>query len=40
MGGNLSIIGAPGNLLGKSALEAIGQDISFFEYGFVAFPSC
>ena len=38
MGGNLSIIGAPGNLLGKSALEAIGQDISFFEYGFVGFP--
>lgn len=38
MGGNLSIIGAPGNLLGKSALEAIGQDISFFEYGYVGLP--
>lgn len=35
MGGNLSIIGAPGNLLGKSALEQIGQDLSFFEYGYV-----
>lgn len=38
MGGNLSIIGAPGNLLGKSALEAVGQDISFFEYGYVGLP--
>ncbi|WP_337617605.1 SLC13 family permease, partial [Acidaminococcus timonensis] len=38
MGGNLSIIGAPGNLLGKSALEQIGQDISFFEYGYVGLP--
>ena len=38
MGGNLSIIGAPGNLLGKSALEAVGQDIGFFEYGYVGLP--
>ncbi len=38
MGGNLSIIGAPGNLLGKSALQAIGKDVSFFEYGYVGLP--
>lgn len=38
MGGNLSLIGAPGNLLGKSALQAIGADIGFFEYGYVGLP--
>lgn len=38
MGGNLSIIGAPGNLLGKSALQAIGKDVGFFEYGYVGLP--
>lgn len=38
MGGNLSIIGAPGNLLGKSTLAQIGQDLGFFEYGYVGLP--
>ena len=38
MGGNLSIIGAPGNLLGKAALQNVGVEISFFEYGFVGLP--
>lgn len=38
MGGNLSLIGAPGNLLGKSALQAIGADIGFLEYGYVGLP--
>ena len=32
MGGNLSIIGAPGNLLGKSALEQIGHGIGCVLY--------
>ena len=38
LGGNLSIIGAPGNLLGKAALQEIGSDLSFFEYGIVGLP--
>jgi sodium-dependent dicarboxylate transporter 2/3/5 len=38
LGGNLSIIGAPGNLLGKAALQGIGSDVSFFEYGMVGLP--
>ena len=39
MGGNLSIIGAPGNLIGRSALEqAVGQTFSFFEYGVIGLP--
>lgn len=36
--GTFSIIGAPGNLLGKAALQNVGVEISFFEYGFVGLP--
>ena len=39
MGGNLSIIGAPGNLIGRSTLEnAVGQTFGFFEYGVIGLP--
>ena len=32
MGGNLSLIGAPGNLIAQSALEEINLQFGFFEY--------
>ena len=32
MGGNLSLIGAPGNLIAQSALQEIGMKFGFFEY--------
>ena len=32
MGGNLSLIGAPGNLIVQSALQEIGMKFGFFEY--------
>lgn len=32
LGGNLSIIGAPGNLMGVSALQDLGYNTSFFMY--------
>ena len=38
LGGNLSIIGAPGNLMGKTALEGLGMSMSFFEYAKVGLP--
>ncbi len=38
LGGNLSIIGAPGNLIGKAALEEIGLTMGFFEYAKVGLP--
>jgi anion transporter len=38
LGGNLSIIGAPGNLMGKNALEEIGLSMGFFEYARVGLP--
>ena len=38
LGGNLSIIGAPGNLMGKNALEEIGLTMGFFEYARVGLP--
>lgn len=38
MGGNLSLIGAPGNMIAQSALEGIGQKFGFFEYGIVGLP--
>lgn len=38
MGGNLSLIGAPGNLIAQSALQQIGQEFSFFEYAKVGLP--
>lgn len=39
MGGNLSLIGAPGNMIGQSVLEEVtGQSFGFFEYAIVGFP--
>ncbi len=38
MGGNLSLIGAPGNLIGQTALEEIGISLGFFEYAKVGLP--
>ncbi len=38
MGGNLSLIGAPGNLIAQSALQEIGLKFSFFEYAIVGMP--
>lgn len=39
MGGNISLIGAPGNMIGQSVLEeATGQSFGFFEYAIVGFP--
>ena len=38
MGGNLSLIGAPGNLIGQSALQKINLSFSFFEYAKVGLP--
>lgn len=39
MGGNLSLIGAPGNMIGQSVLEeATGQSFGFFEYAIVGLP--
>lgn len=38
MGGNLSLIGAPGNMIAQSALEEIGLKFGFFEYGLVGLP--
>ena len=37
LGGNISIIGAPGNLMGVSALNELGIETSFFEYLIVYF---
>lgn len=38
MGGNLSLIGAPGNMIAQSALEEIGLKFGFFEYAVVGLP--
>lgn len=38
MGGNLSLIGAPGNLIAQSALQDIGLKFGFFEYAIVGLP--
>lgn len=39
MGGNLSLIGAPGNMIGQSVLEeATRQSFGFFEYAIVGLP--
>lgn len=38
MGGNLSLIGAPGNLIAQSALQEIGLSFGFFEYAVVGLP--
>lgn len=38
LGGNLSIIGAPGNLMGVNALQELGLPTSFFLYAPVGIP--
>ncbi|WP_343032786.1 SLC13 family permease [Anaerotalea alkaliphila] len=38
MGGNLSLIGAPGNLIAQSALQEMGMGFGFFEYAKVGLP--
>ncbi len=38
MGGNLSLIGAPGNMIAQSALEPVGLSFGFFEYAVVGLP--
>ncbi len=38
MGGNLSLIGAPGNMIAQSALSEIGLSFGFFEYAIVGLP--
>ena len=38
MGGNLSLIGAPGNMIAQSTLEQIGEKFGFFEYAIVGLP--
>ena len=38
MGGNLSLIGAPGNMIAQSALEKINLKFGFFEYAIVGMP--
>ena len=38
MGGNLSLIGAPGNMIAQSTLEQIGLSFGFFEYAIVGLP--
>lgn len=38
MGGNLSLIGAPGNLIAQSGLQEIGLSFGFFEYSIVGLP--
>ena len=38
MGGNLSLIGAPGNMIAQSTLEPVGLQFGFFEYAIVGLP--
>ena len=38
MGGNLSLIGAPGNLIAQSVMEEMNMSFSFFEYAKVGLP--
>lgn len=38
MGGNLSLIGAPGNLIAQSGLQELGMSFGFFEYAVVGLP--
>lgn len=38
MGGNLSLIGAPGNLIAQSTLQEVGLKFGFFEYAIVGLP--
>ncbi|MDL2310166.1 SLC13 family permease [Parabacteroides sp. OttesenSCG-928-B22] len=38
MGGNLSLIGAPGNMIAQSTLETVGLKFGFFEYAKIGLP--
>ena len=38
LGGNLSLIGAPGNLIAQSALQEMGMSFGFFEYAKIGLP--
>jgi len=38
MGGNLSLIGAPGNMIAQSGLQSIGLSYGFFDYGLIGGP--
>ncbi len=38
MGGNLSLIGAPGNLIAQSAMQNMGKEFGFFDYAKVGLP--
>lgn len=39
MGGNLSLIGSPGNMIGQANLVAAGlEPFGFFDYGIIGFP--
>ncbi|MGN0274649.1 MAG: SLC13 family permease [Chordicoccus sp.] len=38
MGGNLSLIGAPGNMIAQSVLKEAGLKFGFFEYAIVGLP--
>ena len=38
MGGNLSLIGAPGNMIAQTTLETVGLKFGFFEYAIVGLP--
>lgn len=38
LGGNLSLIGSPGNLIAQSALEQVGLSFGFFEYAKLGIP--
>ncbi|EBJ6262400.1 SLC13/DASS family transporter [Salmonella enterica] len=38
LGGNLSLIGAPGNLIAQSALQNMGGGFGFFEYAKIGLP--
>lgn len=38
MGGNLSLIGAPGNMIAQSGLSKIGLSFGFFDYALIGLP--
>jgi sodium-dependent dicarboxylate transporter 2/3/5 len=38
MGGNLTLIGAPGNMIAQSTLNITNQSFGFFEYGLIGLP--
>lgn len=38
LGGNLSLIGAPGNMIAQSALQEMGMEFGFFEFAKVGLP--